>query len=138
VERARTSRLAKLVAAIGILVTASAAFAFRIPLSPPPPYIIDGYLERAPKDATVIDRIEISAYHQPKRWLLVTSYRAPGEIGLDRYLSRVLVRPFMITGNPQDVSRILNAPAGTEIKGTFVVYTRSYPSLHIAQLESPA
>src|SRR5205085_120245 len=133
----RWSRLAMLAAAVGISATASAALALRIPLAPPPIYIIDGYLDRAPKDATVIDRIEISADHGPKRSLLVTSYRAPGEIGLDRYLSRVLVRPFIITGKSEDVSRIANAPAGSEIKGTFVVYTRSYPSLHIAQLESP-
>ena len=130
------SRLATVAAAIVISATASAALAVRIPLAPPI-YIIDGYLDRAPKDAKVIDQIEISAYHQPKRTLLVTSYRAPGDVMLDRYLSRVLVRPFVITGDPKDVSRILEAPAGTEIKGTFVVYTRSYPSLHIAELESP-
>ena len=84
-----------ILAAFVVLRGATAARAWFFLPSPPRPYIIEGYLDRAPNGATIVDRIEIFASDRPKRWLLVTSYRAPGEIPLDRYLSRPLLHTYL-------------------------------------------
>jgi hypothetical protein len=69
--------------------------------------------------------------------LLVTYYGMPGEIGLDRYLSRVMAQPFAIRGTSEDVDRLAKAPSGTKIAGTFAAYTGGSPSLLIADLTAP-
>jgi hypothetical protein len=96
-----------------------------------------GYLDSAPKGATVVDRVQIFAPDCPKHWLLVTSYRAHGEIPLDRYLSWPLLHTYALSGKREEVSRLLDAPAGSDIRGTFLVYTQSYPLLVISELDRP-
>jgi hypothetical protein len=129
-----------LLAACLLVVVRTASFA----LSPwsgdlhqPSLYIIEGYLDRAPRDAKVQDQIDITA-HGRRHTLLVTRYGTPGETGLDRYLSRVMAQPFAIQGTSADVDRLVNAPAGTKIAGTFAAYTGGSPSLLIADLTAPA
>jgi hypothetical protein len=68
----------------------------------------------------------------------VTIYRDPGDVFLNRYLSRELMSPYWVRGTSEDVARLLGAPEGTEIKGTFVVYTGGPPWLLIAQLDLPS
>ena len=109
-----------LAAALVTLTMATTASAF---LSFPPVYMIQGYLDYAPTGTKVIDRIQITATAKPTRWLLVTSYRNPGDVFLNRYLSRELMSPYWVRGKSEDVARLLGTAEGTEIKGTFVVYT---------------
>jgi hypothetical protein len=127
---------------IGILLTLSCvatANAVRFPrIVPPQLLIIDGYLDKAPASANVIDRVEVFANGKPKRWLLVTSYAAPGQVMLDRYLSWPQMHTYGVSGSRDDVSRFMGAPAGTEVKGTFRVYVANYPLLVIASLDLPA
>jgi hypothetical protein len=99
--------------------------------------MIQGYLDHAPTGTKVIDRIQITATAKPTRWLLVTIYRNPGDVSLDRYLSRELMSPYWVRGKSEDVARLLGAAEGAEIKGTFVVYTGGSPWLLIAQLDLP-
>ena len=99
-------------------------------------YIIRGYLHQASSDAKVADRIEIAA-NGKRRMLLVTWYGTPGETMLDRYLSRVMARPFSLHGDPEEVKRIIEAPPGTAIEGTFAAYTNGPPMLMITDLQRP-
>jgi hypothetical protein len=131
--------LGTLLAAASLLVAARPSFAFSLSpyvLHPPSLYIIEGYLDRAPQDAKIQDRLEITA-HGRRRTLLVTSYGTPGETGFDRYLSRVMAQPFAIEGPSDEVDRLAAAPAGTKIAGTFAAYTGGSPWLLIADLTSP-
>jgi hypothetical protein len=106
-------------------------------LHQPSLYVIEGYLDRAPDDVEIQDQIDITAYGR-RHTLLVTRYGTPGETGLDRYLSRVMAQPFAIRGTSEDVNRLMTAPAGTKIAGTFAAYTGGSPSLLIADLTAPA
>jgi hypothetical protein len=45
--------------------------------------------------------------------------------------------PYLVSGKNEDVARLIGAPEGTGIKGTFVVYTTGPPWLLIAQLDLP-
>lgn len=119
----------------GAVTTAAAHGLFR--LTPPPVYRIEGYLDRAPQAAEVVDRVEIFGDGKRKRWLLVTTYRAPGAISLDRYLSWPLAHTYVVNGKRADVDRLFGAASGAPIKGTFVVYAHAYPLLVISELESP-
>ena len=141
VKRTIPRALGRLLGAACLLVAArTASFA----LSPrsgdlhqPSLYIIEGYLDRAPHDVEIQDKIDITA-HGRRHTLLVTRYGTPGETGLDRYLSRVMAQPFAIQGTSEDVERLANAPAGTKIAGTFAAYTCGSPSLLITDLTAPA
>jgi hypothetical protein len=129
------------VAIVG-LVLASRAVSFAISpgvnnLQPPALYVIEGYLDRAPEQAEIRDRIEIVVQGR-RRSLLVTRYGTPGEIGLDRYLSRVMTQPFAIEGTSEEVDRFGAAPSGARIAGTFAAYTQGAPRLRIADLTEPA
>jgi hypothetical protein len=139
VMKLRSSHTRTLILALFVVLSgATAARSWFFLPSPPRPYIIEGYLDSAPKGATIVDRVEIFTSDRPRRRLLVTSYRAPGEIPLDRYLSWPLLHTYALSGKREDVSRLLDAPAGTEIRGTFLVYTQSYPLLVISELDRPA
>jgi len=105
-------------------------------LHQPSLYIIEGYLDRAPHDVKIQDQMGITA-HGRRHTLLVTRYGTPGETGLDRYLSRVMAQPFAIQGTSEDVDRLVNAPAGTKIAGTFAAYTGGSPWLLIVDLTAP-
>ncbi|MGH7858818.1 MAG: hypothetical protein ACREQY_15940 [Candidatus Binatia bacterium] len=130
----RSARSAILTALVA-LTLASSAFGFSDSYRL---YTIEGYLDRAPSGATIIDRVEIAATGEPPRELLVTVYQSPGEMLLDRYLSRQVESRYPVRGKPDYVSRLLDSPEGTEIKGTFVLYPHAIPSLLIAQLDRPA
>ena len=119
----------------GIGRAAATIWPFDLPQQPTL-YIIRGYLDQAPPDAKIMDRIEISANHK-NRTLLVTWYGTPGETMLDRYLSRVMAHPYSTRGAKEDVSRIIDAPPGSEIEGTFAAYTNGPPSLLITDLQRP-
>lgn len=106
-------------------------------LQPPALYVIEGYLDRAPEKAEICDRIDIVVQGR-RHSLLVTRYGMPGEIGLDRYLSRVMTQPFAIEGASEEVGRLGAAPSGTRIVGTFAAYTQGAPRLRIADLTEPA
>lgn len=130
-------------AAVLSTVGAECALAHQLPgvprMTPPKLYVIDGYLDRAPENATVVDRVQIYAAGKPKRWLLVTSYEAPGAVMPGGYLSWVLQQQgYTVSGKPEDVDRLLRAPAGAEIKVKFAVYAPAYPLLVIATLDQPA
>ncbi len=129
-----------LVAAALVFTNRSAASAFSLwpeDLNQPSLYVIEGYLDRAPQGAKIQDRIDVSA-HGRQRTLLVTRYGTPGETGLDRYLSRVMARPFVIRGAAEQVERLMDAPPGTRVAGTFAAYTHGSPWLRIADLTAPA
>jgi hypothetical protein len=49
-----------------------------------------------------------------------------------------MAQPFAIQGTPEDVDRLVTAPAGSKITGTFATYTGGSPSLLIADLTAPA
>lgn len=104
----------------------------------PATYLIHAYLDSAPENAKTIDRFDITASGKSTRWLLVVSYRAPGPVSPSGYLSRSLKHPWAINGKREDVARLFGAPAGTEIKGTFLVYTSGAPVLMIADLRRSA
>ena len=131
------------------LLSAAACLLLGVPaaasdLSPSPPflpqpslYVIEGYLDRAPQDTEIRDSIEIRVNGR-RRTLLVTRYGTPGQTGLDRYLSRVMAKPFTIRGTSEDVERLVGAPPGTKIAGTFAAYTQGSPWLLIQALTEPA
>ena len=120
-----------------VVAPQAAAFGVVVP-SPPPVYRIEGYLDRAPADAKVIDRIDVTASGRPVRWLLVTSYRSFGSVLLDRYLSRAMRHPWLVRGPADDVGRLLGAAAGARIEGTFLVYADVVPSIYVEDLDEPA
>src|SRR6266853_688179 len=137
--KSRFPRPCSAIAAVLVLLTvATTASAFLSGRTEPPIYMIQGYLDRAPEGTTVIDRFQIAATGKPARWLLVTVYRSPCDVLLDRYLSREMMSPYLVMGKSDQVARLTGAPTGTEIKGTFVIYTSGPPSLFIAQLDLPS
>ena len=137
--KSRFPRPCSAIAAVLVLLTvATTASAFLSGRTEPPIYMIQGYLDRAPEGTTVVDRFQIATTGKPARWLLVTVYRSPGDVLLDRYLSREMMSPYLVMGKSDQVARLIGAPTGTEIKGTFVIYTSGPPSLFIAQLDLPS
>ena len=138
-----TPRLLRtLLAAAAIFLTAAVA-ASAFSLWPnglphqPQLYVIQGYLDRAPEQTAIMDRIDIQA-HGTRRTLLVTWYGTPGETDLDRYLSRSMAQPFTVNGAKEDVRRLIDASPGARVEGTFAAYTDGPPSLLIADLTVPA
>jgi hypothetical protein len=130
--------LGMLLAACLLVAPITTSFDFSLPnFRPPPLYLIEGYLDRAPQDAEIVDRIDITAQGR-RHTLLITRYGMPGETGLDRYLSRVMAESFAIQGASEDVERLAGAPSGTKIAGTFAAYTGSSPWLLIVDLTAPA
>ena len=114
---------------VGVLSTAAFGFfdSFKV-------CAIEGYLDRAPDGATIVARLDIGAAGSRQRQLLVTSYRSRGGL-FERQLS---AEPYLLRGNPGDVLRLLGAPEGTKVEGTFAVYPEAIPSLLIASLDRPA
>ena len=81
-------------------------------------YTIEGYLDRAPNDAEVIGRLEVSSSGTPTRYLLVTACRSSTLACVDLATSRA---PLLV-GKPEEVSRLLGAPPGVAVKLTFAIY----------------
>lgn len=98
---------------------------------------IDGYLDRVPEKVPVLDSIEITGKGEPRRQFLVTEYGMPGEMALDRHLSRSMSNVYGLMGKPELVARVLEAPAGARVRGMFVAYTYGSPALLIGELEIP-
>jgi len=96
-------------------------------------YTIEGYLDRAPNGATIVARLDIGTAGALRRQLLVTSYRRRGG-SLESQLS---AEPYLVWGRSEDVSRLLGAPEGSAVKGTFAVYPQAIASLLIASLDRP-
>jgi hypothetical protein len=125
--------------ALTLLAIAVASVALARPLLRQPPiYLIEGYLDRAPEKTKVIDRVDITAPGKKTRWLLVTSYRAPSDILLSRYLSQELKHPWVVGGKEEYVARLLDAAEGAQVAGKFVIYRTGSPWLMIAELDQPA
>lgn len=123
------------------LVVAAAAVASAFSLWPydlpkqPQPYVLEGYLDRAPEGTKVLDTIPIVvARHE--RTLLITSY-GYGEINLDLYLSRPMAHSYEIRGSDEAVAQLASAKPGTRIAGTFSAYTDGPPWLLISDLSFP-
>ncbi len=137
------ARLSRPLVVAGALIAAASSGAGGFSLwpnnLPPQPslYLIHGYLDRAPEGARVIDRIDISMDGR-RRELLVARYGTPGETSLDLFLSRTMTRNYSVRGTPEQLRELAEAPAGTEIRGTFAAYTDGPPWLLISDLQFPA
>ena len=97
-------------------------------------YTIEGYLDRAPNGATIIARLDVGTIGLPRRQLLITAYQGEAR-RLDDELSAA---PYVVRGEAYDVDRLLRAPEGSAVKGTFVIYPQTLATLVIASLDSPA
>ena len=132
--------LGMFLAACLLIAAHSTSFAFSTwpnDFHTPPLYLIEGYLDRAPENAKILDRVDITAQGR-RHTLLITRYATPGETGLDRYLSRVVMaQSFAIQGATEEVDRLAGAPPGTKIAGTFAAYTGGSPWLLIVDLTAP-
>ena len=104
----------------------------------PSMYVIEGFLDRAPQGTKIADRIDLVHSGYARRTLLVTSYGTPGETPLDLYLSRSMSSTYSLNGVDADVERVMKAPGGTKVEGTFVAYTSGSPSLLIGDLRNPS
>jgi len=123
---------------VAVTLLAGGAAAMQVPFRiAPPVYLIEGYIAQAPDESKVIDRVDVTAQGESVRWLLVTSYRAIGGVLLGQYLSRTLQHPWLVRGKREDVTRLLKAPAGSPVEGTFVIYANGVPALFIADLDRP-
>ena len=126
---------------VSALVVAGEAVAFNLwPHSLPRQpnlYRVVGYLDEAPKDIVIRDRITIQAPGRPDRELLVIDYRTPGATPLDLELSRVLGRRYGLRGPKLEVAKLLDIPKGEQFVAVFLAYTDGPPSLYIGNLEYP-
>lgn len=103
----------------------------------PTMYTIDGFLDQLPEGRPAMDEIEISS-RGTTRTLYVVEYGSPGETSLDMHLSRNMSRRYGLMGSPEEIGRLIDAPAGSAIRGTFIAYTSGAPALKIGKLELPA
>lgn len=94
-------------------------------------YSIEGYLDHAPDGAAVELQVKVGAGGH-NRVLLITAYRRMGS-GDPSVLTRDLgmYEPdFILQGPSEAIARILDAPAGSRVSGTFQLL-RSFHSLVI-------
>ena len=105
-----TRSLTALVALVAAIAAASFNSAQALDL-----YTIEGYLDRAPNDAEIIGRLEVSSSGTPTRYLLVTACSTPACVDL------VTSRAPLLVAKPEEVSRMLDAPAGVAVKLTFAI-----------------
>ena len=120
-----------------VLAFAVEAVAFNLWPRQPKIYRVVGYLDEAPKDGVIRDRITIQAPGQPDRELLVIDYRTPGETPLDFELSRNLGRRYRLMGPKTEVAKLLDIPKGVQFVAVFHAYTDGPPGLYIGDLEYP-
>jgi hypothetical protein len=97
-------------------------------------YTIEGYMDRAPSQAKVVGRVELSESITRTRNLLVTACRSSRAT----YDDLELAHAARLHGKSGEVSRLLAAPAGAAVKVTFAVYTQPVTSLLIAQIVDQA
>jgi hypothetical protein len=117
-----------------ILVAAFATTAFDYVVDSFKLYTIEGYLDRAPAGATIVARLDIGNGATAHRQLLVTSYRTDADVVSQQDLSA----HYLLRGTSEDVTRLLAAPEGSAVNGTFAVYPHAIASLLIASLDRPA
>ncbi len=109
-------------AALLLAPVTAGAFAgthFFVP-APPVIYMIDGFLDQAPTGTSVEERVTIGRGGQ-SRTFLITSYHRLGS-GDPWVLTRDLglYRPdFILQGQSRAIARLLSAPPGTRVSGTF-------------------
>lgn len=102
-------------------------------------YTIRGYLDRVPKGAVVLDRVEIRSHNLPVRMLVISAYESPGGIPpFGGRLSQTVAESYTLLGPEPQVERLLTAPEGSPVLGAFVVYEGSPAKLMITNLEIPA
>jgi hypothetical protein len=94
-------------------------------------YTIEGYMDRAPSQADVIGRVEVSASKTRTRYLLITACRSSRPTCVDLELAHHATH---LRGRSEEVSRLLGAPMGAAVKLTFAVYARPVTSLLIVEL----
>jgi hypothetical protein len=135
-QQDRIRILTRLVLVLTVLGTAGASAFTLWPNSLPPAnlYRVVAYLDRAPSDVNVRDRIRIRAAGFAERELIVTDYQTPGETGLDLDLSRALGGRYAIMGSKEDVERLFMIPPGQQLVAVVVAYNDG-PSLYIADLD---
>ena len=129
-----------------LVVAVSLAWSFAVvgaalaiwPESLPQPnlYRVVGYLDQAPPNAKVRDRITIHASGYRERELLVAEYGTPGETSLDLELSRALGRRYGVSGAKEEVEKLFSIPPGQQFSALFVAY-QDGPRLLIGDLEYP-
>lgn len=135
------SRRPLIAALAATLVLAAAAAASAFSLWPydlpnqPRPYVVEGYLDRAPEGTKILDDISI-VVDRRERVLLITSY-GYGQIDLDLHLSRPMLNKYEIRGPEEAVAQLASAKPGTRIAGTFSAYTDGPPWLLISDLSFP-
>ncbi len=103
--------------------------------APPVLFTIEGYLERAPKDAQVLARAQLGV-GRAQRTLLITGYWRFGG-GNRAELVRELGRfdpDFLLEGPAPDIAGIAAAPAETHIHGTFKLSRGGLPKLLITEV----
>lgn len=101
-------------------------------------YTIHGYLDRAPAGAKKLDQVTITASGLPSRELVIGKYGMPGDVPpFAGQLSRSVVPYYVVYGSAEAKLRLMNAPAGSAVEGTFVVTPGSSGSLYIIELTSP-
>jgi hypothetical protein len=102
-------------------------------------YTIRGHLDRAPEGAVVLDRVELRSGDRPVRVLVISAYESPGDIPpFGGRLSQTVAHTYTLLGPGPQVERLLTAPEGSPVLGTFVVYEGSPAKLMITNLEIPA
>jgi hypothetical protein len=97
-------------------------------------YTIEGYMDRAPSQAKIVGRVELSESVTRMRYLLVTACRSSRAT----YGDLELAHATRLHGKSGEVSRLLAAPAGAAVKVTFAVYAQPVTSLLIAQIVDQA
>ena len=97
-------------------------------------YTIEGYMDRAPSQAKIVGRVELSESITRTRNLLVTACRSSRAT----YDDLELAHAARLHGKSGEVSRLLAAPAGAAVKVTFAVYAQPVTSLLIAQIVDQA
>jgi hypothetical protein len=95
-------------------------------------YTIEGYMDRAPSQARILGRVEVSASMTRTRYLLVTACRSSKATYHDLELAHAA------RGKSEEVSRLLAAPAGAAVKLKFAVYAQPVTSLLSAELGEQA
>jgi hypothetical protein len=104
------------------------------PPNVPELYTIEGYMDRAPSQAEVISRVELSASTTRTRYLLVTACRRSRATAGDLELGHAA----RLQGKCEEVSRLLAAPTGAAVKLKFTVYAQPVTSLLAAELADQA
>ena len=97
-------------------------------------YTIEGYMDRAPSQADVIGRVEVSASKTRTRYLLITACRSSRATCVDLELAHAT----HLRGRSEELSRLLGAPMGAAVKLTFAVYAQPVTSLLIVELGDQA